>query len=615
MDVNAQVSPHCNVGSSTDECREYRFYQADIHSYCFEEPVTVSTWNVEGLTDIKMYQICKYMLSQRVGLVCLQETRQSNASYYKYYLDGWGFQVILSGGAGQEKEWAGVGFVVAPKLQTCIHGFSQISNRMISMKLRQPGGFCGIICAYAPHNARPTDEKLAFYEDLAHHYRRLAVNGPRFLYGDFNARIGQRRAGEEDIIGQFCFGREAVRKVPVPNRDLLVEFCWTHSLQICNTFFENPDEAKVTFYAPGTAPMDEITASGFAVLDLLLVETGWATSVLNVSSDRLEAFASHHFPVTASLRFNLAPRPRLRTKPKLDWSRLKLPLFRQRLRQQLHSTNHPGSYDTNGGWTNLCSDVLSACALVLPVRCKKPNKPWISKDTLDLIEKRQLARADADHVLERTLHKKVRASARKDRGTWLERLTANGDWDAMKHVRKPRPHKQGRLRNLRGELASFEQRSETLADHLEQVQWQVRPVTAAQQPEAPLREPFAVCMRPLAMAELRRAISKAKNATASKEDDVPIEVYKALALDASSALTTILEFCNQCWTGQGVPAEWTCSAVSLLYKKGDPAECDNYRPICVQTVCFKIYMSMIKQRLLDAGMEDALWPTQFGFRS
>jgi len=52
----------------------------------------------------------------------------------------------------------------------------------------------------------------------------------------------------------------------------------------------------------------------------------------------------------------------------------------------------------------------------------------------------------------------------------------------------------------------------------------------------------------------------------------------------------------------------------MVFKKGDPALCENYRPICVLSIAYKILASMLKQRLLDAGVERQLWRTQYGFR-
>ena len=76
----------------------------------------------------------------------------------------------------------------------------------------------------------------------------------------------------------------------------------------------------------------------------------------------------------------------------------------------------------------------------------------------------------------------------------------------------------------------------------------------------------------------------------------------------------MLDFCNLCWTSKTVPHDWAASSVAMIYKKGDPGFCDNYRPICLLSIASNIFASMLKQRLLDAGVDGAIWPSQFGFR-
>ena len=54
--------------------------------------------------------------------------------------------------------------------------------------------------------------------------------------------------------------------------------------------------------------------------------------------------------------------------------------------------------------------------------------------------------------------------------------------------------------------------------------------------------------------------------------------------------------------------------ITMIFKKGDPANADNYRPIGILAIAYKVYASMLKQRLLDAGIDARLWRTQFRFR-
>ena len=62
------------------------------------------------------------------------------------------------------------------------------------------------------------------------------------------------------------------------------------------------------------------------------------------------------------------------------------------------------------------------------------------------------------------------------------------------------------------------------------------------------------------------------------------------------------------------PYEWVTSSVVLIFKKGNPASCANYRPISVLSIAYKVFTAMMKNRLLDAGIDHFLWPSQYGFR-
>ena len=56
--------------------------------------------------------------------------------------------------------------------------------------------------------------------------------------------------------------------------------------------------------------------------------------------------------------------------------------------------------------------------------------------------------------------------------------------------------------------------------------------------------------------------------------------------------------------------------MSWLYpKKGDPAQCENYRPISLSIFGYRLFATVLLQRLKDAGAEGRIWPTPFGFKS
>ena len=63
-----------------------------------------------------------------------------------------------------------------------------------------------------------------------------------------------------------------------------------------------------------------------------------------------------------------------------------------------------------------------------------------------------------------------------------------------------------------------------------------------------------------------------------------------------------------------MPKTWHLSRVAAIYKKGDPGDCGNYRPICLLNAAYKIFAMVLFRRLIDAGADSRIWSSQFGFR-
>ena len=63
-----------------------------------------------------------------------------------------------------------------------------------------------------------------------------------------------------------------------------------------------------------------------------------------------------------------------------------------------------------------------------------------------------------------------------------------------------------------------------------------------------------------------------------------------------------------------MPHDWAVASVAMIYKKGDPGFCDNYRPICLLSIAGKVFAAMLRERLLTAGVDNIIWTSQFGFR-
>jgi len=70
---------------------------------------------------------------------------------------------------------------------------------------------------------------------------------------------------------------------------------------------------------------------------------------------------------------------------------------------------------------------------------------------------------------------------------------------------------------------------------------------------------------------------------------------------------------NQAWHEGKAPTEWTESAIITIPKKGDLADCNNYRIISLLSHASKVLMMVLLERL-TAQMKPHLSDEQAGFR-
>ena len=113
--------------------------------------------------------------------------------------------------------------------------------------------------------------------------------------------------------------------------------------------------------------------------------------------------------------------------------------------------------------------------------------------------------------------------------------------------------------------------------------------------------------------ELKRVIVNLQSSRASGHDGVLPEFWKALASD-EEALAVLLGLCNLCWSQKKIPTPWRQATVVTLFKKGDTSLPQNYRPISLLCVAYKVLAALLLARLKLGGVEGRLHDSQYGFR-
>lgn len=131
---------------------------------------------------------------------------------------------------------------------------------------------------------------------------------------------------------------------------------------------------------------------------------------------------------------------------------------------------------------------------------------------------------------------------------------------------------------------------------------------------APLWNLLPVECGPITLEEIKFVINRLKYKKIGGPDGILPEHLKAIA-STSAGLNILLQLCDICWPNHNTPEAWEISKVALLFKKGNPSDFDNYLPISLLCMGYKMIASILLRRLKAGGAESRIWNTQFGFKS
>ena len=151
-----------------------------------------------------------------------------------------------------DKNAKGIGFLIHNKFKDYVKEVKSYSNRVAAMKIQLTGKdeMC-IIQVYAPTSDYDDITVEEFYEDIN---KAITDNSGTYtvLMGDFNAKIGQREKGEENIMGSFSYGERNRRG------ERMIEFAMEHKLKVTNTYFKKHKSRYWTWESPNGVTKNQI---------------------------------------------------------------------------------------------------------------------------------------------------------------------------------------------------------------------------------------------------------------------------------------------------------------------------------------------------------------------
>ncbi|KAH7707537.1 reverse transcriptase, partial [Aphelenchoides avenae] len=476
----------------------------------------------------------------------------------------------------------GIGFIIHKSLTSSILSIELKSSRI------------GIIQVYAPHSGYSEDAHEDFYAELD---LKLAEPACRtIVMGNFNARTGRGQPGE-GFIGQFS----AEQRNSAGHR--MTAFTESKKMYVMNTFFEKPRRKRWTWQSADGTTRSEI--------DYVLCDDRSCVQNFEVLA-RFMARSDHKI-VRATLLLDLPGMKRKRAL--LGKKKVPAEIDPAKLRAEVRSANWNDSGDSrlNERYEQL-EKTLMRCVKTAEVKRRKANESKIKPETRALLAKLQSlkqsgGRPDECRELSREIRKKLKADYEEHRNKRL--VEAAVARQSVKKCKRGLAQSQlvtGALLDENGALQTERPAVEDVCRAFYTSLFDSK-VEVARTEGSPEEHPATPA--PISWLEIQDALKTFKNGKAPGPDGVTAEMLKAGGPELWKRISKLF---THCMRHRKIPLKWKESRTVLLYKKGDPEDLKNYRPICLLPVMYKLFTKVVLNRI-SAKLDAAQPVEQAGFRS
>lgn len=423
--------------------------------------------------------------------------------------------------------------------------------------------------------------------------------------GDFNAKVGQPKPEENFIMKKYGYGTRNERG------ERLVVFAKENKLSIINTFFKKPNNRRWTWRSP-----DGLTKNEIDYILTTLYNNVIDIQVLNIN------FPTDHRFLRVSMTLKKCKKSRAQYKNKSvqclkseeDKNRYleSLSLFSEDLELKNSNDNTQTYYD------RIIHSIESSLRVKNTLKQQSSKTCIISDHTRKLIHRRQelhkikpKTRAIKSEIkaLYKLISKNINRDYMKHRTTTIENHM-NTTGSLKRAYKELNSHK-----TWIEELQKSEKTSHSRADIVEIATnfykdlYDTKKINISSNLDYQLEIDNREVGR-IEEFEVIKQINKLKLGKCPGPDKITNEAIitakQYLAGPLARLFNMILD--NGC-----TPNQWAESEMILLYKKGDPKNISNYRPISLLPSIYKLFSSIIEKRI-SVTLEHHQPIEQAGFR-
>lgn len=492
----------------------------------------------------------------------------------------------------------GVGFLIRKRLKTFITEIIGISERIAVLNIKIPPTkeIWSIVQIYSPTEQSSISEIESFYSSLKSVIKEYARKN-YIVMGDFNAKVGAPRNGEEIVLGPYSTGKRN------RNGQKLIEMAFENNMKILNSQFKKRTSNRWTWISPDGRYKNEI--------DYIL--TNRPKLFDNCGNIANLNFNSNHRMLRTCLNISSALKPSrpFKVKTSIPHNNVRIATIKENLNSVTESSLEHLSIQQK---YNVIHEILTARPKT-DTEAESNNKKHISETSSELLEKRsKLINIRNKTKLIRDeigkLSKQIKLQIRKDREqfrfkTFEKFINKTG---GIKKALKVLSDKTNWITNMKDQQCkTTTNRLDILSiatnfyKNLYSSKRQIEVTELSNNDNVP----------PIIEDEIHKAIKTQKNDKAPGPDQINNESLLSCNNYIAPLLTCIF---NDIVNTEIIPTQWTTSTIILLHKKGDKTNINNYRPISLMSNIYKIFAKIILARITRT-LDENQPREQAGFRA
>ena len=558
--------------------------------------LSIATLNVRSLKDeARLIELENALENTKIDVLGLCEVKRigekiiKRKSGYIFYHFG-----VTSG-------MRGIGFVVNNNLEKQILEFKGFSDRIAILKIAfKKDSTLTLVQVYAP-TAEANEELCDEFYNLINNVLEenpINRNNKTIIMGDFNSQVGRRAEEDRRIMGPYGYGHRNERG------ERLIQFCQENNFKIINSFYKKRKGKKWTWLAPNGIYKNEI--------DFILSPHLNLISKFEVVNNF--TFYTDHRLIKIEVPINIIIK-----RPNPDWNKDTIFNFQNiqtdvltRFEKDIKEINFTDKKEIQTQYDNFEKNLsmLQSDSLI-----KSKSIPKWTEHTKKLIKERNKSKTERNSIKNRIEHnilcKLVKYHIKKDLKDYIDNI--------IKLLIEPHTS----IKKIKKNISSDKSMIPFLMDKDKKAQYDrliINKIITKYYEKLYNKSESSIEIEDQNMSnqnmpefledEIVKIIKNLKSEKMPGLDGIKNEILKFSIESIKKPLTSLF---NNILSTQIIPSQWKYSNIIIIFKKGDPHDIKNYRPITLTSNIGKMFMKLLNNRL-EKILDEAQPPEQAGFR-